>query len=146
MTGSPAPPGDMTVQELPLSPAQLGRVVAALAPQGRLDRVRPIPGGLSATTLAVDLVGADGRGQTVVVRCLAPATLAGDPHAAARQFTTLEYVHGAGLAAPAPLYLDQPPGDAVPAYLVMEYIAGAPAYSAAAPLDRVIRAAEQLAD
>ncbi|HYF62683.1 MAG TPA: phosphotransferase [Herpetosiphonaceae bacterium] len=104
------------------------RVAQDIAPGSRLARSWELKGGVSAQVTALEIERSDGERQTVVVRRHGPADLAANPQVAAGEFRLLGLVRAAGVAAPAPLRLDQS-GRIFPApYLVIEYVAGEPAF------------------
>jgi len=74
-----------------------GKVAEAVVPEGRLVRVRPLSGGISAQMTALEIVGPDGETQRVVVR-RGPAL--------EKQFRLLSLTHAQGLATPRPLVFD----------------------------------------
>ncbi len=110
------------------------RLVARIAPGSRLLRTWLLEGGISADTLALELLEPGGGVRRLVAR--RPRALAGrhDPPAAEAEYHRLQLVQALGLAAPAPVYLDRlgeffrAPG------LVMTYVAGQPEFAPPDPV------------
>jgi aminoglycoside phosphotransferase (APT) family kinase protein len=99
--------------------------VRALDPHAALIGVRPLAGGVSAQTTALELALADGHTRTVVVRRHGAADLARNPQIAADEFRLLQHVHAAGIPVPMPYYYDQSASIFSTPCVVIEYITGA---------------------
>ncbi len=102
-----------------ITAAQLAQVAQALAPGGRLLRTWPLAGGSSAMMIGLEIAQAGGSVRKAVMRL--PSA---HPHAAAAEHRILQLVHKLGLAAPAPLLLDESRSIISAPYLVIEHIDG----------------------
>ena len=104
--------------------ARLTRLVQKIAPDSRLRRAWPLPGGVSAQATALDVVRADGRLTRWVVRRHGAADLAQNPHIAEDEFKLLGALDAAGLPVSAPVHVE-PSGDVFPTpALVIEFVDG----------------------
>lgn len=126
--------------ETPFS--QIARLVA---PGARLVREWTLKGGVSALVTALEIERPGGERQTVVVRQHGPADLAANPRIAAAEFRLLQLVRSAGIAAPAPLRLDESCAIVPAPFLVIEYVAGEPAFDQAQLHPALDQMAAQLA-
>jgi aminoglycoside phosphotransferase (APT) family kinase protein len=106
--------------------AAIARVVARLAPGSRLRRAWPLYGGVSAQLTAFEMTTPEGYTERLVLRRHGPVDLASDPDIAAHEFQLLRLLHSAGLAVPAPRYLDHSCELYPTPYLVLEYVDGEP--------------------
>ena len=84
----------------------LQTLLEALAPGGRVVRVRPLRGGVSSAVHVVRLETADGARRDVVVRRLNEYWQRTDPGHAAREFRLLEHLASTHLPVASPLWLD----------------------------------------
>jgi aminoglycoside phosphotransferase (APT) family kinase protein len=84
----------------------LQTLLQALAPDGRVVRVRPLRGGVSSAVHMVRLETADGARRDVVVRRLNEYWQRTDPEHAAREFRLLEHLATTHLPVARPLWLD----------------------------------------
>ncbi len=109
----------------------LAQVVQQIAPQGRLVRWWPIPGGISAEMAAVAFQQMDGRLEKIIVRRPGKQTFSENPLAAENEYRTLAITRSVGLATPAPITLDVSGNIFPEPYLVIEYIDGEPDFSLA---------------
>ncbi len=100
------------------------RIAQRVDPQCRLIRAWPLTGGVSAAVAAIEIKGRNGSTQKLLIRRHGPNDLALNPHIAADEFRLLQILHTAGLATPAPLYLDQSNEVLPTPYLVIEYVEG----------------------
>ncbi|MEM6929386.1 MAG: phosphotransferase, partial [Myxococcota bacterium] len=74
---------------------------------GRIERTWPLTGGVSAQVDAIELMGSDGRRETLVVRCQRPADWKPlSDTGIATEYALLRALHDAGLPVPAPRWLD----------------------------------------
>lgn len=113
--------------------AQWDRLLNRLAPGGRLARVWPLSGGISAGMTAVEVAAPNGESRRWVVRRPNAAVLNHNPQAAAQEYRLLQTLHAQGINVPAPVYLDEPGAVFNAPCLVLDYIDGAPEF---APVDR----------
>lgn len=104
------------------------RLAQRIAPGARLARAWELKGGVSAQVTALEIERPGGERQTVVIRRHGAADLAGNPQIAAAEFRLLQLLQSAGIAAPAPLHLDQSGTIFQSPYLVIGYVAGEPAF------------------
>jgi aminoglycoside phosphotransferase (APT) family kinase protein len=95
-----------------------------IAPGSELGRTWELTGGVSAQVTAFEIERADGRTERLIVRRHGARDLRRDPHIAEHEFRLLELLRSAGVAAPAPRYLDAR-GEvfSVPS-LVVDYVEG----------------------
>jgi len=121
------------------------QLVQHIAPQSRLVRTWPLEGGISAQMTALEIEDPDGQTRKMIVRRPGVETLRQNPHAAEDEFKVLHITKAAGLAAPAPCFLDLS-GQIFPApYLVVEYIEGRLEFAPANRHDYVLQMAGHLA-
>lgn len=108
---------------------QFERLIQKLAPQGKLLRVWPLKGGISAEMTAFEVALPGGQTRKMIVRQPGEGTLRRNPQAAEEEFRLLEITQALGLATQKPYYLDQA-GEifATPAF-VIEYIEGKPEFA-----------------
>src|SRR5215204_3476046 len=125
-------------------PYKFEQVVHKLDPQSRLLRAWELKGGVSAQVTALEIERPDRQTKRMIVRQHGPADLRNNPQIAADEFKLLQILQSAGLATPAPYYLDQS-GDIFPTpYIVIEYIEGVSEF-ALAP-EQILQLAAQLAE
>jgi aminoglycoside phosphotransferase (APT) family kinase protein len=84
----------------------------------KLLRAWELKGGVSAQVTAIEIEGADGRTERLVVRRHGAADLKRNPQIAKDEFRLLQLLEAAGVPAPRPRFLDQD------GLLVVEYIEG----------------------
>ncbi len=106
---------------------QFALLLRRMEPASTLLRAWPLKGGVSAQVTALEVARADGDVMKMIVRQHGAADLARNPHIAADEFALLQRLHAAGLATPAPYYLDQSGDIFATPIVVMEYIDGTPA-------------------
>src|SRR5256885_26190 len=83
-----------------------------------------LKGGVSAQVTALEIERPDHQTKKMIVRRHGDVDLKRNPHIAADEFKLLQITQSAGLATPAPYYLDQS-GEIFPIpYVVIEYIEG----------------------
>lgn len=99
-------------------------LVAAMEPQGKLLKVQPLTGGVSAQTTALKVQNSEGEVLDLVVRCHGRRDLERNPNIAGDEFRLLQYLHTAGLPVPRPHFLDQAGVFLSSPCLVCTYIAG----------------------
>ncbi|MEZ4728676.1 MAG: phosphotransferase [Caldilineaceae bacterium] len=100
------------------------RLVERLDPHSSLLCVWPLTGGVSAQVTAFQFTRPNNQPQTLLVRRHGERDRQRNPQIATDEFKLLQILQAAGIAAPAPYYLDQA-GEffAIPC-LVMEYVEG----------------------
>jgi aminoglycoside phosphotransferase (APT) family kinase protein len=132
---------DDTLEAIPAG--ALARVVAEIAPGAKLASAWPLQGGISARMTAFEWVSPGGEIRRAILRQPGRWAVAQHPRAAAREYRVLQIVHDVGVAAPAPLLLDES-GEILPhPYLVVEYVDGQVEHS---PADVAAFAAELAAE
>ncbi|HEU0001839.1 MAG TPA: phosphotransferase [Ktedonobacteraceae bacterium] len=105
------------------------QVVQKIYPPSRLLRAWKLQGGVSAQVTALEIEQPGGQTKKMIVRQHGEVDLKHNPHIAADEFKLLQVLQSAGLAAPAPYYLDQS-GEIFPTpYVVIEYIEGEPEFA-----------------
>ena len=109
-----------------LSAAALARVCDAIAPGGRVVRVRPLRGGISSSVHLVQVETDDGARHGVVVRRYGEYSQRIDPPACAREFKLLTALADTSFPAPRPLLLDAEGGPFGAPTVVMSRLPGRP--------------------
>ena len=100
------------------------QLVQKIDPQSKLLRVWELKGGVSAQVTALEIERPDHQTQKMIVRQHGAVDLQQNPQIAADEFKLLQITRSAGLATPAPYYVDQS-GDIFPTpCVVIEYIEG----------------------
>ena len=129
-----------------LSAAALERVRDALAPDGRVVRVRPLHGGISSSVHVVRLQTARGERQAVVVRRYGDYAQRTDPPVSIREFRLLEMLAQHAYPAPRPLLVDADGGPFGAPTVVMTRLPGRPLLAPRNLQDYVRQMARTLAD
>jgi aminoglycoside phosphotransferase (APT) family kinase protein len=124
----------------------LERVRDALAPSGRVVRVRSMPGGISSSVHLVALQTAEGERQAVVVRRYGEYYQRTDPAACMREFRLLTVLAGSSFPAPKPLLVDPDGGPFGAPTVVMSRLPGRPLLAPRNLVDYVGQMARTLAD
>ena len=114
-------------------------------PHARLQRHRDLAGGLSAHTLALEWLDADGSPHTAVLRRIGSRAHASDALSAAQHFALLQQLHRAGLPVPEPLLLDDTCALLPEPWLLLGYLPGKPLLDPAEPFAFAATLAHQLA-
>lgn len=105
-------------------PSPFEQMVQRIAPQGRLLCAWPLGGGISAQMTALEVGHPEGRTERLIVRQRGDGDHEGNLQVATREFRLLQVLRSAGMAVPAPRYLDAS-GEIFPGpCLVLEYIEG----------------------
>ena len=100
------------------------QLVQKIVPQSKLLRAWELKGGVSAQVTALEIERPDRQTQKMIVRQHGAVDLQQNPQIAADEFKLLQITRSAGLATPAPYYVDQS-GDIFPTpCVVIEYIEG----------------------
>lgn len=121
------------------------KVVSRLEPNARLVRAWPLTGGISAQVIALEIERASGERQKLVLRRHGEIDFGRNPRIAADESRLLQILQTAGIAAPAPCFLDES-CDLLPTpYLVMEFIDGEADFTPEEPADLAVQMADQLA-
>lgn len=120
-------------------------LVQQLHPQNTFVRAWSLKGGVSAAVTALEFTRPDGQPQKVIVRQHGVRDRQRNPQIAATEFRLLQLLQAAGIAAPAPYYLDQA-GEflEVPA-LVMAYVEGETLFAPADLANYLLQTATHLA-
>ena len=121
------------------------QLVRMIVPQGRLLRIWPLKGGISAEMTAFEVEYPDGRTRRMILRRPADRTLERSPHAARDEFELLQIMHSVGLATPTPYHLDQSGTIFSTPYIVIEYIEGKPEFAPSNVADFTLQVATHLA-
>jgi len=108
---------------------KLERLVRKIDPRSKLLRAWELTGGVSAGVTALEIERADGLRQKMVVRRHGEVDLKHNPHIAADEFKLLQILQSAGLAVPAPLYVDESGDIFSTPYIVLEYLDGKPEFA-----------------
>lgn len=124
---------------------QFEAVVRRVNPDGRLLRMWQPQGGVSAQITALEVQEPGVRTRKMIVRRHGERDLERNPKIAADEYRLLQLVQDEGIAAPAPLYLDQTCTIFPTPYLVIEYIEGESEFSPADLSDFLHQLAANLA-
>jgi aminoglycoside phosphotransferase (APT) family kinase protein len=120
------------------------QLVQKIDPQSKLLRTWQLKGGVSAQVTALEIERPDGQTKKLIVRQHGDVDLKHNPHVAADEFRLLQLLQSAGLATPAPYYLDQS-GEIFPTpFVVIEYIEGRPEFAPADVPDLILQLATHL--
>jgi len=104
---------------------QFVQLVRRIDPKAALTRVTPLPGGVSASVMALDVVWADGRVDRLVARQHGAVDRARKPQVARDEYRLLQIAHAAGIPVAEPLLLDET-GETVPLpVIVSAFVDGA---------------------
>lgn len=114
-------------------------------PHARLKSHHSLPGGYSAAVTVLEVEASDGAPRVLVHRLHGEVDLQQNPNVAADEFRVLQLTRDAGLATPAPVYLDaKDPLFPTPS-LVLEYAEGRTDLKPRDPADYVVQMARELA-
>jgi aminoglycoside phosphotransferase (APT) family kinase protein len=103
---------------------KLEQLVQKIEPQSKLLRAWELKGGVSAQVTAIEIEQPDQQTKRMIIRRHGAVDLKHNPDIPADEFKLLQILRSAGLATPAPYYLDQS-GEIFPTpYIVIEYIEG----------------------
>ena len=103
---------------------QFARLIQKIEPESTLVRTWPLTGGVSAQVTALEIEQPDGRRRRMVVRRHGDTDLEWNPEVAADEFRLLRILQAAGLATPAPRYLDRSGEIFSTPSIVLDYIDG----------------------
>ena len=106
-----------------------GRIVRQVDPQAGLRRSWPLAGGVSAQVTALELEHPDGRTTKLIVRRHGEVDLKQNSHIARDEFSLLQIARSHGLAAPAPVYVDESREILATPFIVMEFVEGETEFS-----------------
>ena len=120
------------------------QVVRKIDPHSRLLRVWEMEGGVSARVTALEIEWPGGQTQKMIVRQHGGADLKRNPQIAADEFRLLQLLQSAGLAAPAPYYLDQSGEIFSQPYIVIEFMEGMAEFAPADLDDYILQLAAYL--
>jgi aminoglycoside phosphotransferase (APT) family kinase protein len=124
--------------------ASFERLARKIYPGSRLLRAWPMVGGISAQVTALEIELPDGQVSKIVVRRYGDVDLQHNPHVAEHEFRLLQVVRSAGLAAPAPYYLDADGELFSRPCIAIEYVEGSPNIAPAGVGDALLQMAEYL--
>jgi len=120
------------------------QLVQKIEPHSKLLRAWELKGGVSAQVTALEIERADRQTKRMIVRQHGTVDLKNNPQIAADEFKLLHILQSAGLATPAPYYLDQS-GEIFPTpYIVIEYVEGESKFALTPGADRIHQLATQL--
>lgn len=122
------------------------KLLCKFAPNAKLLRTWELKGGQSAQVTALEVMHDDGRRQKMVARLHGAVDLANNPNVAAVEFRLLQLLNAAGVATPAPIYLDTDCDIFPVPCLVIEFIDGQPEFAPDDVPNRVQQLAAQLAN
>lgn len=121
------------------------KLVHRFDPHARLKSHRSLPGGYSADVTVLELVAEDGTARKLIHRLHGEVDLQQNPKVAADEFRVLQLTHAAGLATPAPVYLDGTDPLFPTPSLVLEYAEGVTDLKPCDPAEYVMQMARELA-
>lgn len=101
------------------------QLVQKIDPHSKLLRAWQLKGGVSAQVTALEVERPGSKTQKMIVRQHGAVDLQHNPQIAADEFKLLEILRSAGLATPAPYYVDLSGAIFPSPYVVIEYIEGA---------------------
>ncbi|MEI7469004.1 MAG: phosphotransferase [Chloroflexota bacterium] len=122
------------------------KLLCKFAPNAKLLRTWALKGGNSAQVTALEVMHNDGRRQKMVMRLHGKVDLAHNPNIAAVEFRLLQLLNTAGIATPAPIYLDTACDIFPVPCLVIEFIDGQPEFVPDDVPNHVQKLAVQLAN
>ncbi len=114
-------------------------------PHATLKGYHSLPGGFSADVTLLEVEAADGARRRFVHRLHGEVDLRQNPNVAVDEFRVLQMTHAAGLATPAPVYLDATAPLFPTPSLVLEYVDGHTDLKPGNPLNYVTQMACELA-
>ena len=120
------------------------RLAQKIDAHANLLRAWELKGGVSAQVTALELLHSDGHPKKVVVRQHGEADLRHNPNIAADEFKLLRILQTAGMAAPAPIYLDESSDRFATPIIVIEFIEGTPEFAPTNVADVVLQLATHL--
>lgn len=120
-------------------------LVHRMEPQSRLLSAWPLAGGVSAQMTAIEIERPDGVIAKMVVRCHGEVDRAQNPDIAAHEFRLLQILRSAGIAVPAPIYLDRSNTIFPTPCIVVEHIDGETEFAPPNMPDAIRQMAAQLA-
>ena len=123
----------------------LAQFVQRIEPHSKLLRFWQPTGGVSAQVTAFELERPDGQTERLIVRRHGGRDLEQNPQIAADEFKLLQIVQSAGVAAPAPVYVDESDEIYSAPAIVLEYIEGETVFDPVNVADFVLQLATQLA-
>lgn len=121
------------------------QLVHRFDPRARLKNHRSLPGGYSADVTVLELEAGDGTSRKLIHRLHGAVDLQQNPNVAADEFRVLQLTHAAGLATPAPVYLDATDLLFPTPSLVLEYAEGVTDLKPGDPAEYVMQMARELA-
>lgn len=120
-------------------------LIQKIGPHSKLLRTWPLTGGVSAQVTALEVRAPDGKTRKMVVRQHGERDLKQNPCIAQQEFTLLQILQSASVAAPAPYYFDQS-GEILPTpYIVIEYIEGETDFAPSDLVEYTLQLARHLA-
>ena len=121
------------------------KLVHRFDPHARLKSHRSLPGGYSADVTVLEVETADGATKKLIHRLHGKVDLQQNPNVAADEFRVLQLTHAAGLATPAPVFLDATDPLFPTSSLVLEYAEGHTYLKPGDPAEYVTQMARELA-
>ena len=121
------------------------KLVHRFDPHARLKRHHSLPGGYSADVTVLELETGNGTRRKLIHRLHGPVDLRQNPNVASHEFRVLQLTHAAGLATPAPVYLDATNPLFPTPSLVVAYVEGVTDLKPEDPADYVTQMAGELA-
>ncbi|MXX02208.1 MAG: phosphotransferase [Gemmatimonadetes bacterium] len=121
------------------------KLVHRFDPHARLKHHRSLPGGYSADVTVLEIEAGDGTSRKLIHRLHGEVDLQQNPNVAADEFRVLQLTHAAGLATPAPVYLDATDPLFPTPSLVLEYAEGVTDLKPSDPAEYVMQMARELA-
>lgn len=104
-----------------MTDTQLREALEEIEPGSRLLSAKPLTGGISATTIQLEVALSNGEIQKFVARQPPPWKFQLNPNQASKEYQVLKAVRAAGIQAPKPRYISQ---DEVHPFLILEFMEG----------------------
>jgi aminoglycoside phosphotransferase (APT) family kinase protein len=123
---------------------KFAQLVQKIDPGSRLLRSWRLQGGISAQVTALEIERSGGQTQKMIVRRHGEADHERNPRIAADEFKLLQFLHSAGVAAPAPYYYDQFGEFFATPCIVIEYIEGESEFAPSDLSDYIVQFAAHL--
>lgn len=119
-------------------------LLQAIDPQSTLRSTRELKGGVSAQVTLLEVERPNGKMDRMIVRRHGARDLARNPQIATDEFKLLQILQAAGIAAPAPLYLDHSSRFFSSPCIVVEYVEGETDFAPGNQAGFILQAAAQL--
>jgi aminoglycoside phosphotransferase (APT) family kinase protein len=123
---------------------RFAQIARRIDPDAKLLCASPLTGGISAQVVALEIERTNGDRHRLVLRRHGEIDRSRNPQIAADEFRLLRLLQSAGIAAPAPVFLDESCALLPTPYLVMEFIDGETDFAPENPAELIVQLADQL--